>query len=139
MTTRLPAFEVLVDMARNDPEGLETLRRSLTSAVIDGASSARSRRRLEGIQFKVDVARRRAATPLAATIRISEMMARSLADLHASLVTAHEEPALAGSNQDRGGWPGAGKSRSAIDAARHPISAGTLNVIPFPRGGRRSP
>ena len=93
MTTRLPAFEVLVDMARNDPEGLETLRRSLTSAVIASARSANSRRRLQGLQFKVDVERRRAATPLAATIRISEMMCRSLADLHASLVTpADEEP-----------------------------------------------
>ncbi|MCB1685136.1 MAG: DUF3135 domain-containing protein, partial [Pseudomonadales bacterium] len=69
--------------------------------------SGRGRRRLEGIQFKVDIARRRAATPLAATIRISEMMARSLADLHASLVTAHEEPALAGGKPTGNGWPGA--------------------------------
>ena len=87
MTTRLPAFEVLVDMARNDPEGLETLRRSLTNAVISTARSENSRRRLLGIQFRVDLERRRAATPLAATIRISEMMCRSLADLHASFVT----------------------------------------------------
>ena len=64
MTTRLPAFEVLVDMARNDPEGLETLRRSLTNAVIATASSEISRRRLEGLQFRVDLERRRAQTPL---------------------------------------------------------------------------
>ncbi|MFV2090613.1 MAG: DUF3135 domain-containing protein, partial [Pseudomonadales bacterium] len=38
MANRLPAFEVLVDMARNDPEGLEALRRSLTNAVISTAS-----------------------------------------------------------------------------------------------------
>ena len=91
MTTRLPAFEVLVDMARNDPEGLETLRRSLTNAVIATATSDQSRRRLRGIQFRVDLERRRAATPLAATIRISEMMCRSLAELHASLLTTTEE------------------------------------------------
>lgn len=93
MTTRLPAFEVLVDMARNDPEGLETLRRSLTNAVIATATSDQSRRRLKGIQFRVDLERRRAATPLAATIRISEMMCRSLADLHASLLTTADEAA----------------------------------------------
>ena len=87
MKARLPAFEVLVDMARNDPEGLETLRRSLTNAVIATARSEDSRRRLLGLQFRVDLERRRASTPLAATIRISEMMCRSLADLHASLVT----------------------------------------------------
>lgn len=91
MTTRLPAFEVLVDMARNDPEGLETLRRSLTNAVIATARSENSRRRLLGLQFRVDLERRRAATPLAATIRISEMMCRSLADLHASFVTPLDE------------------------------------------------
>ncbi len=94
MTTRLPAFEVLVDMARNDPEGLETLRRSLTNAVIATASSDTSKRRLQGLQFQVDLERRRAATPLAATIRISEMMCRSLAELHASLVASIEEEIL---------------------------------------------
>jgi hypothetical protein len=87
---RLPAFDVLVDMARNDPQGLETLRRSLTDAVIAAASNEDTRRRLQGLQFRVDMERRRAATPLAATIRISEMMCRSLADLHRSLV----EPAV---------------------------------------------
>jgi len=91
MTTRLPAFEVLVDMARNDPEGLETLRRSLTNAVIATASTDAAKRRLKGLQFRVDLERRRASTPLLATIRISEMMCRSLAELHASLVTPLED------------------------------------------------
>ena len=107
MTTRLPAFEVLVDMARNDPEGLETLRRSLTNAVIATARSEDSRRRLLGLQFRVDLERRRATTALAATIRISEMMCRSLADLHASFVTPIDE------------------DMSAVELVS--------NVVPFPR------
>lgn len=86
MKTRLPAFDVLVHMARNDPEGLETLRRSLTDAVIAAARSDVTRRRLQGLQFRVDMERERSGTPLAATIRISEMMCRSLADLHRSMV-----------------------------------------------------
>ncbi len=90
MKSRLPAFDVLVDMARNDPQGLETLRRSLTDAVIAAASNETTRRRLRGLQFRVDMERRRATTPLAAAIRISEMMCRSLADLHRSMV----EPVL---------------------------------------------
>ncbi|MGD8418182.1 MAG: DUF3135 domain-containing protein [Pseudomonadales bacterium] len=110
MTTRLPAFEVLVDMARNDPEGLETLRRSLTNAVIATARSEHSRRRLQGLQFRVDLERRRAASPLAATIRISEMMCRSLADLHASLLTPVEDA------------PAGSAAVAAVD-----------NVVPFPR------
>lgn len=116
MTTRLPAFEVLVDMARNDPEGLETLRRSLTDAVIAGASSDSTRRRLQGLQFRVDVERRRAGTPLAAAIRISEMMCHSLASLHASMVTPDE---LSGGN--------------SITNARTTMGESENNVIPFKR------
>ena len=86
MTTRLPAFDVLVDMARNDPQGLETLRRSLTEAVIEAASTEHKRKRLQGLQFRIDMERKRAKNQLAATIRISEMMCRSLADLHRSIV-----------------------------------------------------
>ena len=86
MKTRLPAFDVLVAMARNDPDGLETLRRSLTEAVIDAASTEHTKNRLKGLQFRVDMERKRASTPLGATIRISEMMCRSLADLHRSMV-----------------------------------------------------
>ena len=72
MKSRLPGFDTLVDMARNDPDRLESLRRSLTDAVIAEASCDDTRRRLQGLQFRVDMERRRAATPLAATIRISE-------------------------------------------------------------------
>ncbi len=89
---RLPAFDVLVDMARNDPQGLETLRRSLTDAVIAAASNDVTRRRLQGLQFRVDMERRRAHTPLAATIRISEMMCKSLADLQRSMVAVTDPP-----------------------------------------------
>jgi hypothetical protein len=91
MTIRLPTFDHLVYMARNDPDGLETLRRSLTDAVITSARSEHTKRRLEGLQFRVDMERRRAHTPLAATIRISEMMCHSLAELHRTMVTLESE------------------------------------------------
>lgn len=110
MTTRLPAFEVLVDMARNDPNGLETLRRSMTEAVIAAASSDSTKRRLKGLQFRVDLERQRARTPLAAAIRISEMMCRSLADLHASMVSPLEE----------------------IEIKELPRDPDHSNIIPFP-------
>jgi len=86
MKVRLPAFDVLVDMARNDPQGLETLRRSLTNAVITAAPTEQARRRLRGLQFRIDMERQRATTPLAATIRLSELMCHSLARLHRSMV-----------------------------------------------------
>ncbi len=91
MKSRLPAFEVLVDMARNDPQGLESLRVSLTEAVINGVEDERKRKRLQGLQFRVDLERQRARTPLAACIRVSEMMCQSLAELHRSMVTPMED------------------------------------------------
>ena len=87
MRHKLPAFDVLVDMARNDPQRLENLRLRLTRSVIEGAATEQKRKRLEGLQFRVDVERKRARSPLAATIKISEMMCHSLADLHRSMVT----------------------------------------------------
>ena len=86
MKVRLPAFEVLVDMARNDPQGLETLRRSLTNAVITAAPNEEARRRVLGLQFRIDMERRRAGTPLAAAMRLSELMCHSLAKLHRSII-----------------------------------------------------
>jgi hypothetical protein len=87
MRHKLPAFDVLVDMARNDPQRLEQLRLELTSRVIDSAATEQKRKRLEGLQFRVDLERRRARSPLSATIKISEMMCHSLAELHRSMVT----------------------------------------------------
>lgn len=90
MSTRLPAFDVLLDLARNDPQGLEELRLTLTSSIIEAAPSEANRRRLRGIQFQVDMEREKARTPLAATIRISELMCQSLAELHRTMVTSTE-------------------------------------------------
>ena len=87
MRHKLPAFDVLVDMARNDPQRLEKLRLKLTRSIIEGAATEQKRKRLEGLQFRVDIERKRARSPLAATIKISEMMCHSLADLHRSMVT----------------------------------------------------
>lgn len=94
MKTELPDFDVLVNMARHNPTGLETLRVQLTQAVIDASDTDTKRRRLEGLQFQVDMERERAGTPLAACIKISEMMCRSLADLHRSMVAPDETEPL---------------------------------------------
>ena len=80
MYLRLPEFEILMDMARNDPDGLEELRRRLCAQIIEQASPAR-RPRLRGLQFQVDMERRRSSTPLGALIRISAMMHASLRQL----------------------------------------------------------
>ena len=93
MNQKLPEFDVLVDMARNDPQRLENLRRELTQGVIASAATEQQRKRLEGLQFRVEFERQRALSPLAATIKLSEMMAQSLAELHRSMVTPLENDA----------------------------------------------
>lgn len=111
MKEKLPAFDVLVDMARNDPQQLEHLRRVLTENVIASAHTEQQRKRLEGLQFRVDLERERARSPLAATIKISEMMAQSLAELHRSMVTPFvaDEPAQNVSEATILHFPGPGK------------------------------
>ena len=66
-------FEAWARLAREDPEAFESARRRVIEAFIDSAPAHR-RRRLQGLQFRVDLERRRARTPLAACIRISGMM-----------------------------------------------------------------
>lgn len=69
----LPEFDQLREMAQKDPEGLERLRVQLCDQLIQSAPEA-YRRKLRGLQFRVDMERRRAKNPMAACIAISGMM-----------------------------------------------------------------
>ncbi len=82
MINELPEFDVLVEMARNDPQGLERLRNQLTNKVIDAQEDALKKQRLKGLAFQIDMERKRAGTPMAATIKLSEMMCWKLAELN---------------------------------------------------------
>lgn len=84
MKAELPEFDVLLEMAEKRPEQLEALRSELVEAVI---SSAREdcQRRLRGLQFQIDSTRRTAGSPMAACLRISQMMHESLNNLRECL------------------------------------------------------
>lgn len=73
MHYELPSFDVLREMAQRDPEALERLRVQLCDQLIQDAPPA-YRRKLRGLQFRVDMERRRAKSPMAACIAISGMM-----------------------------------------------------------------
>lgn len=66
-------FDRWAELARRDPAGFERARARLLRECIQRASPAH-RRRLEGLQFQLDMERRRARTPLAACLRLSELM-----------------------------------------------------------------
>lgn len=84
MTITLPEFDVLQNMAQQDPEGLEQLRRELCDQLIQSAPAA-YRRRLRGLQFRIDMERRRAKTPMSACISLSAMMHDSFEKLRQTL------------------------------------------------------
>lgn len=69
----LPAFDTLRALAIEDPEALESLRSRLVAEVIDRAPS-HQRAQLEGLQFVLDMERRRARNPMQCCVRMSELM-----------------------------------------------------------------
>lgn len=81
---RLPSFDEMSAMAREQPEALEDLRIRLTEEVIEQASDA-SKRRLRGLVFVIEAERRKAHNPLQACIKLSQLMLDSAVELKASL------------------------------------------------------
>ena len=84
MAGQLPDFDTLQTMARHDPTGLERLRLRLVHELIASADPARQRR-LQGLQFQIDMERRRAPNPMAACIRLSTLMRDSLLRMQQAL------------------------------------------------------
>lgn len=76
--------EKLAALASNDPEAFERYREKLYQKVIDRAP-LELQRRLKGIQFKINMARKAAGNPLTSCMRISEMMHDSFVELKLAL------------------------------------------------------
>ena len=77
-------FAFWSELARRDPERFEALRGRVILDFLASVPPER-RRRLEGLQWRIDAERRRAGTPLAACIRLSGMMWESCAVLQDAL------------------------------------------------------
>ena len=82
----LPNLDELANLARQDPRALADLGKRLTNDVIRRARSAQSARRLRGLQFRIDLERKRAPDSLAACVRISQLMHESLAELNRAFI-----------------------------------------------------
>jgi len=80
----LPDFDTLLAMHRDNPESLEELRRRLTCKILRQAPDS-TRRRLEGLQFRIDMELQRASNPTARCIRLSAMMHDSFSRLNQCL------------------------------------------------------
>jgi uncharacterized protein DUF3135 len=84
-------------LAVEDPQEFERRREAAIRAVIEQAPLEHQARLLQ-LQFRIDLERRRAKTPLGATVRLQSMMWERFAALRAALLTltgevqAGEEP-----------------------------------------------
>lgn len=97
MNNELPSFEVLSKLAKEDPKQLDVILENQITALIEGAPK-KYQQRLRGLQFTIDMERKKAKTPMAACLKISSMMQESFAQLSTALNNAashqHEEPAI---------------------------------------------
>ena len=84
MTDRLPDFDILADMAQNDPDKLEGFLRNKVEELITSAPE-RMQQRLRGLQFEIDCQRRIHKNSLDACRKISSMMHDSFYELNRAL------------------------------------------------------
>ena len=70
-------FEEWASLAQTDPKAFEEQRQQYIESFISMAPG-RQRNRLERLQWRIDMERKRASTPLSACVRISRMMMDSV-------------------------------------------------------------
>lgn len=85
----LPSFDTLAELARERPDELELLRQQITRDVISSAPS-HMRERLNGLQFTIDMERRRSSCAVSACLKLSSMMNESLGELREALSNPEE-------------------------------------------------
>lgn len=121
MANQLPSFDVLMDLAQNNPEQLEDIRNLLSKEIIQDASP-RIRHKLEGIIFKVDMERQRSKTPLQSCIRIAALMHDSFNQMREELDTLFQPSMLKEAHY-----------HPKVPKCTLPPQVSASNVIPFKR------
>lgn len=82
-------FQEWASLAKTDPEAFEQRRLNYIDQFLSG--SGKHRRRLEGLQFKIDAERKLAHTPEKALVVISKLMVESLNELGEELKSLSDE------------------------------------------------
>lgn len=86
-------FDTWAHLAEHDKDEFERRRQAAIEELIASAPAS-SQPRLRGLQFRIDMERRRAVTPLGACVRISEMMWDSVFKLHDTLNDLPKKPSM---------------------------------------------
>lgn len=83
-------FDYWSEMARDNPEAFEVMRKDFLKAVIDGAPG-RLKQRLRGLQWQIEQTRERADNPMSACLQVYRMMRKALVG-QGGLLKALENP-----------------------------------------------
>ena len=84
-------FDYWLELAQSSPDGFETMRSEYIEAFIVQAPES-MQHRLRCLQWRIDMAREQAKTPLAACIKISGMMWDTLHQLRETSLRLHDSP-----------------------------------------------
>jgi hypothetical protein len=85
-----PSVNELIEMAKNNPELLDELQKKESQKIIDNASSE-NKSKLEGIQFKVDMIKRKNKKNLTKTnLELSDMLWESFHSMNNELQAFRE-------------------------------------------------
>lgn len=90
MDNHLPSIDSLFKMAQDDPEELERLRETLCTQLIENAPK-RYQRRLNGLQFQINMMRKKSNNDLHCCIKLSEMMLESYQKLQSVINNLNQE------------------------------------------------
>ncbi len=112
-------FSYWMELALNDPEQFESQRSEAIYQVIEDAP-VEIRIRLKRLQWRIDKARERAASPMAATLEISRMMWDSFHTLRDCYQELSNEVSP-------------GRSLAGRSGTHRPVIARKAKVIPFPQ------
>lgn len=73
MASPLPSFDVLMDLAQNDPDKLEEIRQKLSAEIMADATPT-LRPKLEGLNFRINMERQRSKNAMQSCLRITALM-----------------------------------------------------------------
>ena len=73
LTTQPFNFDEWLALAKSDPEAFEQRRKAVIETYLSGLPPSKQRR-MRGLQFRIDMERRRAHTAMGACIKLSSMM-----------------------------------------------------------------
>lgn len=94
----LPDFDYLKRLADKDPDELERLRQFYCGHLIESAPD-RYRNRLKGLQFQIDMIKRKSKNPLHSCIQISKMMMDNCFDMQQAMTRVDDPDDVVSSNK----------------------------------------